>query len=392
MNATFEQDIADVGSIKAIPTILSIVCRTTGMRFAAVARVTEDRWIACSVRDTINFGLEPGGELKVETTLCHEIRQNSEAVVIDDVAGDPIYAKHHTPELYGFQSYISVPLRMADGSFFGTLCAIDPEPRRLNTPETIEMFEMFADVIGFQLSAIHRMNTAESSLADEQNTASLREQFIAVLGHDLRNPLASISSGVRLLGQETVSDKGTRILGMMQGSVLRMAGLIDNVLDFARGRLGDGITLSRRNDVALELLLQQVVDELRIAAPDRIIETDFALERPVNCDPSRFGQMVSNLVSNALTHGAADEPVRISASSDGAELVLWVSNGGQPISPEAMERLFQPFFRGEVRRSEQGLGLGLHIASEIAKAHGGRIDVSSTAREIRFTFRMPLLA
>ena len=92
MSKTFEQDIAAVGSIKAIPTILDIVCRMTGMRFAAVARVTEDRWIACSVRDDINFGLKPGGELKVETTLCHEIRQSGKAVIIDHVAEDPLYA------------------------------------------------------------------------------------------------------------------------------------------------------------------------------------------------------------------------------------------------------------------------------------------------------------
>src|SRR5277367_6780324 len=137
MSETFERDIAAVASIKAIPIILDLVCRTTGMRFAAVARVTEDRWIACSVRDDLGFGLKPGGELKVETTLCHEIRQSGKAVIIDHVAEDAVYASHHTPQIYGLQSYISVPLRRADGSFFGTLCAIDPAPHVLNTPETI---------------------------------------------------------------------------------------------------------------------------------------------------------------------------------------------------------------------------------------------------------------
>ena len=112
MSKTFEQDIAAVSSIKAIPTILDIVCRTTGMRFAAVARVTEDRWIACSVRDDINFGLKPGGELKVETTICHEIRQSGEAVIIDHVSEDAVYACHHTPQIYGLQSYISMPIRL----------------------------------------------------------------------------------------------------------------------------------------------------------------------------------------------------------------------------------------------------------------------------------------
>ena len=385
MSETFEQDVAAVSSIKAIPTILDIVCRTTGMRFAAVARVTEDRWIACSVRDDINFGLKPGGELKVETTLCHEIRKRGEAVIIDHVAEDAVYAGHHTPQIYGLQSYISMPIRLTDGSFFGTLCAIDPEPHRLKTPETIQMFEMFADVIGFQISAI-------KNLLDERNASALREQFIAVLGHDLRNPLASIAGGASLLRKEALSKRGAQILDMMQGSVVRMSGLIDNVLDFARGRLGGGLTLSREAGVDLEPILQQVVSELRIGAAARTIETDFVLPDRVNCDPSRFGQMVSNLLANGLTHGAPDGPVRIHAATHGGELEVSVANGGKPIPPETRERLFQPFFRGEAQPSQNGLGLGLHIASEIAKAHGGAIEVASTPQETRFTFRMPLNA
>ena len=130
MAENYADDIAAVGRIDVVPTILDIVCRTTGMGFAAVARVTEDRWIACSVRDDIDFGLKPGGELKVETTICHEIRQTGDPVIIDDVQADPVYRGHHTPALYGFRSYISMPIRLPDGRFFGTLCAIDPEPGR----------------------------------------------------------------------------------------------------------------------------------------------------------------------------------------------------------------------------------------------------------------------
>ena len=123
-----ERDVSDIARIKAIPTILDIICRMTGMRFAAVARVTEDRWIACEVRDEIDFGLKPGGELEVETTLCNEIRQSGTAIVIDHVAQDEVYCRHHTPELYGLQSYISMPIVLSDGTFFGTLCAIDVQP------------------------------------------------------------------------------------------------------------------------------------------------------------------------------------------------------------------------------------------------------------------------
>jgi len=227
-------------------------------------------------------------------------------------------------------------------------------------------------------------------LKSEREASELREQFIAVLGHDLRNPLTSISGGASLLRKENLSDRGTYILGMIQGSVVRMTGLIDNVLDFARGRLGGGISLSWVADVDLAPPLQQVVDELRIGVADREILTDVTSMRPVDCDPSRFAQMVSNLLGNAIIHGAADRPVRVHATTRADELEVSVSNGGRAIPPEAMDRLFQPFFRGEVRASQQGLGLGLHIASEIAAAHGGTLSVQSSDDETRFTFRMPL--
>lgn len=388
--ADFSEDIAAVHSIAAIPTILDIVCRTTGMRFAAVARVTEDRWIACSVRDDIAFGLEPGGELKVETTLCHEIRQTGRAVIIDHVAENAVYRDHHTPALYGLQSYISMPIRLADGSFFGTLCAIDPEPHRLNTPEIVGMFEMFADVIGYHLSTIDRLNATEANLLDERKTAALREQFIAVLGHDLRNPLAAIDSGMQVLLKTPLNDKGMRIVETMRNSTARMAELIDNVMDFARGRLGGGLTLDRDAAEPVEPMLRQVVAEFQTTAPDRTIEARFALTEPVDCDRRRIAQLFSNLLGNALTYGARDQPIWVGATTIDGCFELFVANSGDPIPAIVLDSIFQPFTRGALHPSLQGLGLGLYIANEIAEAHGGKLDVASTAAETRFTFRMPL--
>src|SRR5579872_3180286 len=146
-------DVDAIKRIDAIPRILEVVCRSTGMGFAAIARVTDDRWICCAARDEIGFGLRPGDELKLETTICSEIRQSHQAVVIDHVAEDEIFSGHHTPAMYGFQSYISTPILLADGSMFGTLCAIDPRPARLNDLKTIGMFELFAELIASQLSS-----------------------------------------------------------------------------------------------------------------------------------------------------------------------------------------------------------------------------------------------
>jgi sigma-B regulation protein RsbU (phosphoserine phosphatase) len=233
-----------------------------------------------------------------------------------------------------------------------------------------------------EAAAIHR-------LSDEQATSELREQFIAVLGHDLRNPLASIVGAARLLRREAHSDKALRVLELMETSVDRMAGLIDDVMDFARGRLGSGIPVARAPS-ELEPVLRQVVMELESSLPSRVIICAFDLPAPINFDPGRIGQLVSNLLGNALTHGDPLAPIRLDARVEGGRLRLAVANTGKSIPPAALERLFQPFFRGEVRPSQQGLGLGLHIASEIAKAHDGNLTVASTAQETRFTFEMPV--
>ena len=388
--ADVQSDVALVQRIGAVPSILDVVCRTTGMGFAAVARVTEGRWIACWVRDDIAFGLAPGGELKVETTICNDIKETREGVAIDHVANNPAFCDHPTPAIYGFQSYISMPILLPDGSFFGTLCAIDPKPNHVSTPQITGMFRLFAELIGFHIDAIKRLEASEANLLGERATSELREQFIAVLGHDLRNPLASIQAGTRLLARGALDAKASKIVGLIQGSIVRMAGLIDNVMDFARGRLGSGITLDFKAGESIEPALNQVVDELRSVAPDRAIDTDFAgLTSPVDCDQGRIAQLFSNLLGNALTHGSADTPVSVRAATDGDVFELSVANAGKPIPPAIVEGLFQPFSRRAVEPRQQGLGLGLFIASEIARAHDGVLSMSSDQSETRFTLRMP---
>jgi signal transduction histidine kinase len=390
LSQQFQADIDRIGSIEAVPTILQVVCQTTGMGFAAIARVTEGRWIACSVLDQIEFGLQPGGELKVETTICHEIRQAREGVVIDDVLEDELYRGHHTPAMYGFQSYISMPIIRRDGSFFGTLCAIDPRPHRLKTPGIIGMFKLFAELIAFHIDSTDRLSSSEANLMDERKTAELREQFIAVLGHDLRNPLMSIEAGARLLLKTPLNDKAAEIVRMMQGSVDRMSRLTANILDFARGRLGGGFDVKRNADAPLKPILELVVSELMLSNSNRAIEVALDFEDPVDCDRERVAQAFSNLLANAITHGAADRPILVNATNRDGAFTLSVANSGEPIPPAAMKLLFQPFTRGDGHSKKQGLGLGLFIAAEIARAHGGMLTATSSSDETRFAFQIPL--
>lgn len=387
---TFEDDIAAISRIDAVQKILQVVCSSTGMGFAAVARVTAERWIVCAVRDQIEFGLWPGSELKIETTICNEIRGSRQPVVIDHVDEDPVFSKHHTPEMYGFQSYISMPIFRQNGEFFGTLCAIDPKPMAVNNAATVGMFEIFAQLIGFQLDAQERLASSEAALLDARQSAVLREQFIAVLGHDLRNPLGSINAGAEVLRRGLLDARGRAMVTLIQKSVGRMAGLIDNVLDFARGRLGGGLSLERNAHKPLKAELEHVIAELQSIWPDWTIHVDLSISTRVDCDRGRVGQLLSNLLANAISHGAAGEPVWVEASDYGGFFVLSVVNHGEPIPAATLDSMFLPFFRASAGPSENGLGLGLYIASEIARAHDGTLDVVSTVRETRFTFRMPL--
>jgi signal transduction histidine kinase len=385
----FDQDIAAVAHIEAIPKILDVVCRVTGMRFAAVARVTHDRWICLAANDQIAFGLTPGGELKIESTICREVRDCQNVVIIDHVAEDAAFRDHPVPALYGFQSYISMPIFLKDGSFYGTLCAIDPILRKINNEGIVGMFKLFAELIALQLETALRLASAESELLSGREASELRDQFISVLGHDLRNPLAAVAAGATLLRKHTKDEKILSIVDLMQRSVKRMTAIINDVLDFARGRLGGGLPLKLTTE-SLEPCLRQIIEELQAIYPERKIEASFDLQEPVSADRDRVGQLFSNLLANALTYGPPNEPIQVRAKSARDSFEVSVSNKGTPIPADIQARLFLPFVRG-AHADQEGLGLGLYIASEIAKAHGGTLSVNSTPEKTTFTFAMPLM-
>lgn len=394
MNDSAEEiarDVAAVGRIDAVPALLRIVCQTTGMGFAAVARVTDGTWTACAVQDNIQFGLLPGSQLDVHTTLCKESREARVPVVIDQASADPTYRDHHTPRIYGIESYISVPIVMRDGGYFGNLCAIDPRPAKVSEERVVTLFKAFADLIAAQLENERTRDVEQAVILDERQTSKLREEFIAVLGHDLRSPLTAIAASANLL--QIQAGDPAKVQGIAQrirNSSRRMAGLIEDVLDFARGRLGGGFgaVLSDVDDI--DQAMHDVAAEVLLGFPSRTIVTAIDVHRVVRCDRGRVQQLVSNLLVNALTHGAHDKPVRLSATADDRSIVLSVSNEGKAIPSESLSQVFQPFWRHAGRDPREGLGLGLFICAQIVQAHGGTLEVmSSEADGTTFAARLP---
>jgi signal transduction histidine kinase len=384
----FDADLQAIDRLREIPLILEICRRATGMRFAAVARVTEERWMTCAVLDEMGLGLQPGDELDISTTLCQEVRANRETVVIEDVDADETYRDHPTPALYGFKSYISAPIIREDGTPWGTLCALDTLPRDIG-PEVVSIFHLFTQLIAAGLDGQDDLAGSRTDLDAERATSRLREEFIAVVGHDLRNPVAAVTAGLQLLTRNRPGLDAAALMAEMQRSMLRMQQIIDNLMDFARGRLGEGIALQSSEPIGLEPIIRDVALEIAKVSGQQV-ETVVDLPHPVRCDPQRIGQLLSNLLGNAVTHGTPDAPIRVEATETEGLLRLAVTNQGPAIPDEVRPSLFLPFARGGERASLQGLGLGLYIAAEIARAHGGRIDVaSSDAEGTTFALVMP---
>lgn len=388
VNHSIEADVVLVGAIPAVRSILQVVCQTTGMGFAAVARVTHDRWIACQTLDRVNFGLASGSELPVKTTLCDEIHASHEAIVIDDVSNDPVYANHHTPALYGLQSYISVPIMLADGTFFGTLCAIDSNPAKLSGTPLPETFRLFAQLIAGHIDDQRLLLQTQTLLSESRETSDLREQFIGVLGHDLQNPLAAFEAGTRLLLKEPQTPKSQSILALMEQTAQRMTKLVGHMLDLARGRLAGGIKIEPIDGTPLAATLDHVLAEIRASNPGRRIDAKYHIEQPVHVDHARVAQLFSNLLGNAIAYGSSEHPIVVRAAAQSGHFELSVANSGTPIESDTFNRLFLPFQRGQ--NDGKGLGLGLYIASQIARAHGGTLTAISDVQETRFTCRLPI--
>lgn len=384
-----ESDIAAVSRISAVPTILKVISETTGLRLALVARVTEDSWTACATLDRMNFGLNVGDQLDVATTLCKEVRDSRETIVIEHASQEPQFCNHPTPKMYGFESYFSAPIYRTNGQYFGTLCALDAQPARLRDEKTLSMIHLFAEMVSLQLTAEEEHTRDREALSDARSAAELREQFIAVLGHDLRSPLSSMVAGTSFLLETVEAPQQRKILERVQNSGQRMSRLINDVLDFARGRLGGGIPVTPQRIESVEDVIHPVVAEIAGAHPERTIRVAFQDPGPTCFDPARITQMMTNLVANAVQHSPPGEPVDVLVDAPNGLIRFAVTNQGKPIPAELLPKIFHPYIRGERNQASSGLGLGLYIVSEIARSHGGCVQVSST-QETGTTFTVTL--
>jgi signal transduction histidine kinase len=253
--------------------------------------------------------------------------------------------------------------------------------------ETTSSEELAAAVVSVNAGIDRAVNEAIRRYAMARD--HVRERFIGILGHDLRDPLGAVMMSSSLLASMTLSGKQAELVGMIARGAKRIERMIDDVLDFARGRLSGRIPIT---PVLADLgeICHAVVGESRAVAPDREIAVETSGDLRVHVDRERLDQALGNLVSNARHYGADPLIVRAWEREDKHAVLAAVTNHGPPIPKDVIARIFDPFARATVVRRDGGLGLGLYIVDQIALAHGGTCTVRSTAEEgTTFTIELP---
>jgi signal transduction histidine kinase len=280
-------------------------------------------------------------------------------------------------------SYLGVPLVLR-GEATGAISFAMAESGRRYTEADLEFARALADRAAIAIENARLFEGEKQRREQAEETSRFAETFIGILGHDLRNPLNAIAMAAGLLRRQHGESK---VVARIESSAQRMASMVDQLLDLTRSRLAGGIAIERQA-TDLGAIVGAAIDELALVYRGRAIEwTRRSLVG--DWDHDRLAQVVSNLLGNALEHGDPERPVEIELDEgDADQAILVVRNQGAPIPAELLPVLFEPYRRGVRRAGTRGLGLGLFISDKIVQAHGGHIEVRSTAdagTELRVT-------
>jgi PAS domain S-box-containing protein len=308
---------------------------------------------------------------------CGTAAYRRQRVIVSDIASDPLWDDYRAGALsFGLRACWSHPIIATDGDVLGTVALYYREPRT-PTDDELASIEGTARVARIVLER-HRDDCARDRLVNElRETLQHNELLIGVLGHDLRSPMSAVMMGTQLvLSQESDLQK-RRVLERVAVSSARMSRMIAQLLDLTRARIGGGMPLTRR-PIDLESLALAIASEVQAAAPQRRLVVEITGNTRGEWDEDRLGQVLSNLLSNAIQHGRAGD-VRLRVSGDDEHTVQIDVHSQGVIPAERIPSLFDPFRRGPHRTSvSEGLGLGLYIVKQVVHAHRGQIEVHST--------------
>lgn len=420
------KDVEDIASLHVVPTMLSVLCQTTGLGFAAVARVTDDDWVLCSVYDTIDFGLKPLDQLDVKTTLCNELKVTAQPLVIDDVLTDSLYQNHITAKTYKFRAYVSVPIFRRDGRYFGSLFAIDRDPKKMNTEAVSGMLSLFAQLISVNLSTNEQIRLSEIQfnkdrafinaleVKAEERTKELKqnndalvrsnkelEAFAYISSHDLQEPLRKIQTLTSMITEResaNLSPTGLDYFSRIKNAASRMQALIKDLLTYSQAEMAE--RSFKKTDLA------EIINQVREDLTEDITQRNAVIEVGPMCTllliPFQFRQLLQNLFTNSLKFAKEGvQPkitvscVHITENKPGQPLrvpyyEIEIKDNGIGFEQQYADKIFTLFQRLNDKKLYSGTGIGLAIVKKIVENHNGYITASGEPGEgAIFTIYLP---
>lgn len=388
---------------------LRLIADQLGMRTSYLSRITPTA--GCS--EILAAYNTPGGcevaaatSLTLPDTFCGIVANapNPAPLLIANTRTDARYRSHPAVRAFpNIGSYLGVPIRLSDGCFFGTLCAVDPDPHHF-TPAQVELLVVLARLLATDLereAELDRRRQVEADLAaalaaQQLTNAQLehlshrKSDVVALVSHEFRTPLTVIQGFSEILrDEEFTADEVREYAGDIHSEAIRLNRMISELLDLERMEAGR-MTL-HREPVDLNCLVQSVVERLAPGAPQHPtqLQLDPALS-PVPGDRDKLIQVLTNLLNNAIKYSPQGGPIRISTTAHSDRVEVALDDQGMGIPAGALEKIFDRYARIEssAHRYIQGTGLGLPIVREIVELHGGRVWATSTLGQgscFRFT-------
>ncbi|KUM34161.1 GAF domain-containing protein [Pseudomonas sp. EpS/L25] len=379
------ESIELLASLDAITTLLRVVCDLSGLKFAAVAEVSEQRWTACAVHDRLDYGLAVGTELELEATFCSHVRSSHDPVIIADVAQDPAYCDHPLPQLYGWGSYVSLPVFRPNGTFFGTLCGFDRVPAPLLAqPSTIVTLEGFARLLGELIAHEEQRRDETPGPRSDSDLQALREQLLALLDDDLHRPLQRLSHAAAAWAEQLPA------VHPWQAEARQLARRSADGADFVRARLGHGPLLKPTLVNGVNEAFEALIGELVVRCPDRRFSTALpASPGALRLDLPHLLRALEAVLEFGVAGSAPGGVIHLQGEIKERTYRLQVEYPGPPLEAATLPQLFQPRLVTSGTDASPRLEVGLYLAQEIVRGHGGVLTARTQDGRNRLTLTLP---
>lgn len=323
-------------------------------------------------------------------TFCHYAIQSETPLVLDDVLADPFYRHVPTIESLGIRAYMGIPLRNSEGQCLGAFCAIDFKPRSWE-PAHLQLMQELAETALREIKLGIALRELRKKAEESRYAAMAREEFLARVAHDLRNPLSAATIGIALLEYANLDEREMRALQTTRQVLDSMNAIVGDLLNISQFESGKFVLHARRVDAAV--LLRDSVEVMTGLAESHGIRlsVDIPSGLPaLHADYERALRIFSNLIGNAIKFCKPGNQVRIGGTPEGRFLRFTVADQGPGIAPEHIPRLFDRYWQSD-SADQRGLGLGLSIVKAIVEAHGGEVGVESApGAGSTFWFTLPV--